>query len=252
MAGILLETENITDEERAKHAKSTATAKRAEALRRPQRFSSDEIQRRLAQAAAVGPTVLEDLVVARGAYYSGLVGTHEHLRIIDLQGQQAVDFLCYDRNETQNRYNAANTIKLNRSIYVGKGFRLYSDRADVLMTIVDDTVGFHDTIGGCCSAEANYLRYGIKDTPNCRSNFIAALKPFGMVERDIVANVNFFMFVPVQENGSTEIAEGLSSPGDYVDLVAERDVIVAISNCPQLFNPCNGWNPTPIRLIKWR
>jgi urea carboxylase-associated protein 1 len=252
MAGILLETENVTDEERAKHANATATAKRAEVLGRPQRFTPDEIQRRLDQAAAVGPTVLEDLVVARGAYYAGQIGTGEHLRIIDLQGQQAVDFLCYDRNETQNRYNAANTIKLNRSIYVGKGFRLYSDRADVLMTIMDDTVGFHDTIGGCCSAEANYLRYGIKDTPNCRSNFMAALKPYGMVERDIAANVNFFMYVPVQENGSTEIAEGLSSPGDYVDLVAERDVIVAISNCPQLFNPCNGWNPTPIRLIKWR
>jgi uncharacterized protein len=133
MAGILLETENVTDEERAKHAKSTATAKRAEVLRRPQRFTPDEIQCRLEQAAAVGPTVLEDLVVARGAYYSGLVGTGEHLRIIDLQGLQAVDFLCYDRNETQNRYNAANTIKLNRSIYVSKGFRLYSDRADVLI-----------------------------------------------------------------------------------------------------------------------
>jgi urea carboxylase-associated protein 1 len=252
MAGILLETEGVTDEERAKQARSTAAAKQEEALRRPQRFTRHEIQYRLERAAAVGPTVLEDLIVATGAYYSGLVGAGTHLRIIDLEGRQAVDFLCYDRNETQNRYNAANTIKLNRSIYVGKGFRLYSDRADVLMTITDDTVGFHDTIAGCCSAEANYLRYGIKDTPSCRSNFTAALKQYGMAEHDIVANVNFFMYVPVREDGSTEIAEGLSSPGDYVDLVAERDVIVAISNCPQLFNPCNGWKPTPIRLIKWR
>jgi uncharacterized protein len=252
MAGILLEGQNIGDEERANHARSMAAERRTEALRRRKSAQPHDVQGRLEHAAAVGTTVLEDLVVAAGAYYSGPVGKGEHFRIIDLEGRQAVDFLCYDQHDTKNRYNAANTIKLNRSIFIGKGFHLYSDRADVLMTVVDDTVGSHDTIGGCCSAEANYLRYGIKDTPNCRDNFIAALKPYGMDARDIPANLNFFMYVPVRENGSTEILEGRSSAGDYVDLIADRDVLVAISNCPQLFNPCNGWNPTPIRLIKWR
>jgi urea carboxylase-associated protein 1 len=252
MAGILRQGEDLSDAERARHTRSLAAAKREEALRRAQSFEPQAVQGRLAQAAAVGAAVLEDRVVEAGAYYSGVVAKGEHLRIIDLEGRQAVDFLCYDRHDAQNRYNAANTIKLNRSIYVGKGFHLYSDGADVLMTVVDDTVGFHDTIGGCCSAEANYLRYGIKDTANCRSNFVAALQPYGMDGRDIPANVNFFMYVPVREDGSTEIADGLSEPGDYVDLVAERDVIVAISNCPQQFNPCNGWNPTAIRLLRWR
>ena len=120
------------------------------------------------------------------------------------------------------------------------------------MTVADDTVGQHDTIGGCCSSEINYLRYGIKDTPSCRNNFIAALAEHGLRSRDIPANLNFFMYVPVAADGATEIVEGHSEPGDFVDLRAERDVLIAISNCPQIYNPCNGWNPTPIRVIHWR
>jgi urea carboxylase-associated protein 1 len=251
MAGILLEGQHVGDEERAKHARSMAAKERTQALQRLAQTRPRDLQARLAQAAGVEGRVLEDRLIAPGGHYAGLVGKGERLRIIDLEGRQAVDFLCYDQHETQDRYNAANTIKFNRSIYIGKGSRLYSDRANVLMTVEGDTVGFHDTIGGCCSAEANYLRYGIKDTANCRNNFIAALQPYGMDQRDIPANLNFFMYVPVREDGSTEILEGRSNAGDYVDLAAERDVLVAISNCPQLYNPCNGWNPTPIRLIKW-
>ena len=106
-------------------------------------------------------------------------------------------------------------------------------------------------IGGCCSTEVNYMRYGIKGTPSCRSNFITALGTHGMDPRDIPANINFFMNVPVRPDGSTEIADGLSEPGDYVDLRAEKDVLVVISNCPQQYNPCSAWNPTPIRVIEW-
>ena len=175
-----------------------------------------------------------------------------HLRIIDLEGQQAVDFLCYDRADAENRYNAANTIKVNRGVYLGAGTRLYSDLGDVLMTIVEDTVGHHDTIAGCCSTELNYRRYGISDTASCRRNFIAALAAHDMRPGDIPANINFFMNVPVRPDGSTEIVEGLSAPGDYVDLRADKDVLVVISNCPQLYNPCSGWNPTPVHLIEWQ
>jgi urea carboxylase-associated protein 1 len=181
-----------------------------------------------------------------------MLATGDHLRIIDLEGQQAVDFLVYDAANVENRYNAANTIKINRSIYVGTGGRLISDLGDVLMTVSEDTVGHHDTLGGCCSTEVNALRYGIKGTASCRNNFIAALAEHGLGSRDIVANLNFFMNVPVRPDGSTEIVEGLSEPGDFVDLRAERNVLVVISNCPQLYNPCSGWDPTPIRLIEWR
>lgn len=252
MAGILLEGENVTDEQRAAHARALAAERREAAVRRMSEVKARVGQEKLARATRVGGTVLSDQIVPAGAPYTRKVKAGDHLRIIDLEGQQAVDFLCYDLADPENRYNAANTIKLNRSIYIGSGFRLYSDLAEALMTVVEDTVGFHDTIGGCCSSQANYLRYGIKGTPSCRDNFIAGLAEHGLRPRDIPANVNFFMYVPVHPDGSTEIVEGRTEPGDFVDLRAEKDVLVAISNCPQIYNPCNGWNPTPIRIIEWR
>jgi uncharacterized protein len=123
---------------------------------------------------------------------------------------------------------------------------------ETLMTVVADTCGRHDTIGGCCSKESNRLRYGVDDTPNCRDNFLRALAPFCLGKRDIVANLNFFMNVPVQADGSMAIADGLSKPGDYVELRAETDVIAVLSNCPQTRNPCNNYNPTPVRVMVWR
>jgi hypothetical protein len=120
-----------------------------------------------------------------------------------------------------------------------------------LYTIVEDTCGRHDTIGGCCSAESNYFRYGVKDTASCRDTFLRGLAELGLGKKDIVPNVNFFMNVPVEEGGSVGITDGLSVPGDFVDLRAEMDVLTLISNCPQVHNPCCGYNPTPIRVVIW-
>ena len=173
------------------------------------------------------------------------------IRIVDLHGQQAVDFLCYDAKDMLDAYNAANTIKLNKNIYLSKGSVLYSNRARPLMKIIDDTVGYHDTIAGCCSASMNRLRYNIDNSPNCRDTFIGALATVGGSERDIPANVNFFMYVPVTASGSVEIAEGLSKAGDYVDLRCETDVLIVLSNCAQEHNPCAGEHPTPIQIMTW-
>jgi uncharacterized protein len=251
MAGILLEGNNVTDEQRAAHARKMSEDNRAKALVRMAEIKARGGGRKLAEAERLPGAVLDDQVVPAGGHYSHKVAAGNTLRIIDLEGRQAVDFLCYELDNPENRYNAANTIKFNRSIYIGQGFKLYSDLGDVLMTVEADTVGWHDTIGGCCSSEANYVRYGVKDTPSCRNNFISALAEHGMGPRDIPANINFFMYVPVRDDGSTEIVEGMSEPGDFVDVSAQKDVLVAISNCPQVFNPCNGWNPTPIRVIEW-
>lgn len=251
MAGILLEGAAVTDEERAVHARALAAEKRAASRRRAAELKASVGGGKLAKALQVPGTVRHDRVVQPGPFSCRLrVG--DHLRIIDLEGQQAVDFLVYDAANAENRYNAANTIKINRSIYLGAGGRLISDLGEVLMTVMEDTVGHHDTLGGCCSTEVNALRYGIKGTASCRNNFITAFAEHGLGPRDIVANINFFMNVPVRPDGSTEIVEGLSEPGDFVDLRAERDVLVVISNCPQLYNPCSGWDPTPIRLVEWR
>lgn len=203
-------------------------------------------------AHEVSGTVVEDVTIAAGKPWGRIVKAGEHLRIIDLEGQQAVDFLCYDAADPHDRYNAANTMKLAATIYIGKGTTLWSDRARKLMTVVEDSCGRHDTIGGCCSGEINELRYNVKGTRNCRDTFEEALIPFGLGRDDIAANINWFMYVPVRADGHMAISDGISKPGDHVDLVAERDVICVVSNCAQIYNPCNGYNPTPVRIITYR
>jgi urea carboxylase-associated protein 1 len=251
----MAETGRIEDVEdvvaRAAEARALAARMRARALERAAATPDGEAEARLNNASRVPGTVLRDEIVPPGPWSATIAKGH-HLRIIDLAGQQAVDFLCYDRAEPLNRYNAGNTIKVNGQVHLSAGMALLSEFADVLMTIEADTIGHHDTIAGCCSAPSNYRRYGIAGTPNCRDNFIAGLTAHGLSASHLAANVNFFMYVPVLADGTTAIAEGLSRPGDYVDLRAARDVLVVISNCPQQYNPCNGWNPTPVRLIEWR
>ena len=200
----------------------------------------------------IAGTILEDVVVPAGSPWGRKLSKGQHLRIIDLEGKQAVDFLCYDAVDPKDRYNAANTMKMEGNIFLKKGTVLWSDRGRRMMRIVEDTCGFHDTIGGCCSAEMNVLRYDKPGPGNCRDTFEAALKRFNLGRDDIATNINWFMYVPVEPNGKMAIVDGISKPGDYVELVAERDVICVASNCTQIFNPANGFNPTPVRIITYQ
>jgi urea carboxylase-associated protein 1 len=201
---------------------------------------------------AISGTIVEDTVVPAGKPWGRLIRKGEHVRIIDLEGRQAVDFLCYDAADPTDRYNASNTMKMAKNIFLTKGTTLWSDRAKKMMTVVEDTCGHHDTIGGCCSSEMNVLRYGKSPSRNCRDTFEEALKDFGMTRGDIATNINWFMYVPVEKDGTMAISDGISKAGDFVELVAERDVICVASNCAQIYNPCNGYNPTPIRIVTYR
>jgi urea carboxylase-associated protein 1 len=196
--------------------------------------------------------VIEDTVVPACQPWSAEVCKGDIVRLIDLEGQQAVDFLCYNLADRAERYNAANTIKLNNSIYLGQDTVLWSVRARPLMTIIADTCGSHDTLYGCCSIEIDRVRFDKENSWGCQQNFEKELAKHGMDEKDIAANVNFFMYVPVREDGHIAIAQGLSMPGDYVDLRAEMDVLVVISNCPERDNAAAGYKPTPIRAIVCR
>ena len=196
-----------------------------------------------------GGTVLEDTVVPEGEPWSVRLAAGDVLRLVDLEGQQAVDFLCYSTDDPADRYNAANTIKLNGNIYLGQDSTLWSVRAHKLMTIIEDTCGFHDTIYGCCSVEVDDVRFGKNNGKGCQGNFETELAKHGLDRRDIVANVNFFMRVPVEESGVLSIVPGLSKPGDYLSLRAERDVLAVLSNCPECLNNAAGFKPTPIRVI---
>jgi len=205
----------------------------------------------MSQIGAHG-AVLMDEIVPPGRPWGHVVRRDEVLRLIDVEGQQAVDFLCFDAADPADRYNATNTVKVAGNIYIGQGTVLYSDRGMALFTVIADTCGRHDTIYGCCSKANNFLRYGVRDTPSCYANFREILARFGLDERSIVGNVNFFMSVPVLADGSAGVASDASPPGSHVDLRAERDVLAVLSNCPQMHNPCNGYNPTPIRVTIYR
>jgi hypothetical protein len=200
-----------------------------------------------------GP-VVSDREVPPGDGWADVVARGQVLRIVDLSGKQGVDFLCYSAADREERYHAANTMKKARTLLLTTGHVLYSDMARPMFTIIGDTCGRHDTIGGCCSAPSNLLMYGVPDVPGCRETFLRLLGRYGMGRRDIVANVNFFSNVPVAPDGrlaETVFVEGLSRPGDFVDLRAEMDALAMVSNCPQVNNPCTGGDPTAIRVVIW-
>jgi urea carboxylase-associated protein 1 len=202
--------------------------------------------------APAGGRVLEDTIVPARGSWSRRLEKGETMRIVDLEGKQAVDFLCYNAHDPSDRYAAADTMKINPGgIFLTTGTVLYSVGLTPLFTIVADTCGRHDTIGGCCSAALNTFRYKVGYQPNCRDNFLRELAKYGMGPKDMVANVNFFMYVPVGGNGEMDMGPGISKAGDYVDLRAESDALAVISNCPQINNPVNDYSPTPIRVTVW-
>ena len=175
------------------------------------------------------------------------------LRIVDQYGNQAVDTLLYDAEDVDNRYSAFDTVREQGAVFLTTGSRLLSTRLDELGVITDDTCGRHDTIGGACAQESNVIRYGehTRHQHACRETFLRYGAPAGIGQRQLGHNINFFMNVPVDADGGLRFDDGLSAPGKYVELTASRDLLVLISNCPQLNNPCNGWSPTSVQLLGW-
>ncbi len=185
--------------------------------------------------------------------WSGLIRKGQILRIVDTEGCQAVDTLFYSVADMTERYSAQDTLLAQGSAYVTTGTRLLSNEGNVMATVVKDTCGRHDTSAGACSCEANTVRFGhhTLHMHACRENFVLALSAYGLTKRDIVSNINFFMNVPIDPDGALAIVDGVSAPGDHVDIRAEMDVICVISNCPQVNNPCNAFNPTPVQVLVW-
>jgi urea carboxylase-associated protein 1 len=196
-------------------------------------------------------TPLLTVTVQPGDGWHGVVPAGGRLRIVDLHGNQAVDSLFFDAADPTNRYSAMDTIREQGAVYLTVGSALLTQRLDPLLTIVEDTCGRHDTLGGACSQESNVVRYGehTRHQHACRETFIREATAAGLAVADLTHNVNFFMNVPVTVAGGLSFEDGVSAPGTYVELQAHRDVLVVISNCPQLNNPCNGYDPTPVDLV---
>jgi urea carboxylase-associated protein 1 len=195
-------------------------------------------------------------IVPAGDYYMKVVKAGQTVRILDIEGNQAADTLFYNANDPAERYSAMDTVREQGNVYLTAGTKLISNEGNVMLEIVADTCGRHDTLGGACATESNTVRYAHdkKCMHACRDSWMLAVAEndnFGMSKRDITHNINFFMNVPVTAEGGLTFADGISAPGKYVELRAAMDVIVLISNCPQLNNPCNGYNPTPIEILIW-
>jgi uncharacterized protein len=201
--------------------------------------------------AWVTHAVIADEIVAACSPWSAVVPADATLTIVDLEGNQAVDFLVYNATDTSERYSAPDTIVAQGNVFLRTGSALRSNLGNPLMTVVADEVGRHDTIGGACSKESNTLRYGhhTKHQHACVENFLAEGAKWGLGKRDLVSNVNWYMNVPVEEDGTLGIVDGISAPGLSITLRADIDALVLVSNCPQINNPCNGFNPTPVRMI---
>jgi urea carboxylase-associated protein 1 len=195
--------------------------------------------------------ILHDAIVPARAPWLHTIRAGETLRIVDLEGNQAVDFLLYSADDDAERYSMQDTVSAQGNLFLREGTVLRSNEGRAMMTIAATSVEYHDTIGGACSCESNTLRYGhhTKSQHACVENFLEANLTQGRGKRDIVSNINFFMNVPVEADGALGIVDGISAPGLTVDLRAEMDVIVVVSNCPQINNPCNAFNPTPVRMI---
>jgi urea carboxylase-associated protein 1 len=199
----------------------------------------------------VAGRVVVDTEISANAPWSIVIRKGQILRIIDSHGQQAVDTLFYSADDYQERYSGQDTLRAQGSAYVSTGTRIMSNEGRVMLRVTADTCGLHDTSAGACSCESNTVRFGhgTKYLHACRENFLIEAAKHGMSKRDIVPNLNFFMNVPIDPSGNFTVVDGVSKPGDYVEMVAEMDVLCLISNCPQINNPCNGFFPTPIQVM---
>ncbi|WP_061009751.1 MULTISPECIES: urea amidolyase associated protein UAAP2 [Vibrio] len=196
-------------------------------------------------------------VVPAGDYYMKVVKKGHTVRILDIEGNQAADVLFYNANDPSERYSAIDTIREQGNVYLTAGTKILSDLGNVMLEIVADTCGRHDTLGGACATESNTVRYSIdkKCMHACRDSWLLAVSEnehFGLSKRDLTHNINFFMNVPVTAEGGLTFADGISGAGKYVELKAHMDTIVLMSNCPQLNNPCNAYNPTPVEVLVWQ
>ena len=194
--------------------------------------------------------------VGAGDYFIKRIEHGQTIRILDLEGNQAADTLFYNADNPAERYSAMDTIREQGNIYLSSGTMLKTNENNDLLEIVADTCGRHDTIGGACATESNTVRYDLEKRcmHACRDSWMLAIQEheaLGLEKQDITHNINFFMNVPVTPEGGLTFADGISDAGKYVELTAKMNVIVLISNCPQLNNPCNAYNPTPIEIIIW-
>jgi uncharacterized protein YcgI (DUF1989 family) len=194
--------------------------------------------------------IIRDEVIPAQEYTSLKLDQGQVLRIIDLEGKQVADLVALRADNRAEKLSCVYSNVLNGTWKLTKGHVIYTNRANPIFSITEDRVGMHYSGGGFCSEEINYIRFKVRGTRNCADNLTAAFRPFGIGREDFDFDhcFNVFMNLTFKPDGAMRLEEPLSRPGDFIDLRAQMDSIVAISNCPQDKNPCNAFKPTPIRI----
>lgn len=186
-----------------------------------------------------------------GAYWQGVIKRGKTLRIQDLQGSHGVSIVCYNADNPIERLNVADTAKIQFNAFLGKGKVLYSDMGRVLMSITEDTSECHDLICGCSNAASNEKKYGPELHNNSRNNFLKALGKRGLTRKDLMPNLNLFSRVMVSPEGALSYSEESEKPGSFIDLRAEMNIFIVVSNCPHVLHHSTEYNPKPIELTVW-
>jgi urea carboxylase-associated protein 2 len=191
-----------------------------------------------------------------GQMWSRVVRRGQILRLTDVEGGASVAALFFNARQPLERYNMADTLKAQHTAFLTRGHVLYSDMGRILMSIVEDSAGWHDTFTGHMDAAASASKFGRgtyqalrndfhRDT---RSNFLIELGKHGLGKRDLVPNLNFFVKVTVSEDGGLRF-QPAQGAGCHVSLRAEMDVLVVLSNTPHPLDPRTSYAPRPVELV---
>ncbi len=197
-----------------------------------------------------------DETVGPGGYASRVLNRGTRLRLQNLEGDACVSFIAYNADQPVERLNVADTIKVQWNAYLSRGRLLLSDMGRALMTIVDDTCARHDVFCGCSNEATNTRRYGTGSShsafPNARDRFLVALAKHGLSRRDLGPSINFFRGVHVEEDGGTTLDGTPGSPGEYIELRADMNVLVVLANTPHVLDDRPAYTVTPVRALAWR
>lgn len=200
--------------------------------------------------------VLREETIAPGGYWTRTLDRWQRLRITDVDGRHACSLLAYNADQTSERLNAPDTVKIQNQIFLTTGRVLFSDMGRVLFSIVDDTSGHHDALAGFGDAAVDTARYGpgtYRDLRNdfhrnARDNFVMALGRHGLGRRDLVMSFNPFARVRVAGEGALEWDPNAGPPGAAIELRAEMRVLVALSATPHVLDPNGRYEPGPLQV----
>lgn len=197
----------------------------------------------------IGGRVLIDEIIPARTARAYTLARGSVMRVIDAEGQQAADVVAYNLHRLEEALSTEITTVILRTTSPSTGQTLYSTEWNTMLTIVGDTVRTNYLPGAICSDEANFFRYGVRGSLNCRDNLAAAVGPWGVTKQQVQGALGAFLNLKYWPDGRTDILEPISKPGDYVELRAEMDLLVAVSACPQELNACNAWNPTSLGML---